>query len=83
MSFVVKPLLNERALSAGLDALVDHIVDSFRVIGTNLRNGDYTAEKAGTQNTFGDHQLHVDIETDAGWTAHELLQLFTCTNANK
>lgn len=57
-------LVNAEGKQLGLHKLLDVLLDAVRVIGTNLRNGAYSSEKAGTQNSFGDHQLDVDIQTD-------------------
>ena len=60
----VLTLLNSKALEEKLDVLVSKILHSFRVIGTDLRNGDFSHEHAGTQNAFGDHQLEIDLLTE-------------------
>lgn len=62
----VLKLLNEGAKLQGLHVLLSKILVAFCTIGTNLRNGDYSSDHAGTQNAFGDHQLDVDIKTDEG-----------------
>ena len=58
--------LNEEAKSLGLDILITELLASVRTIGTNLRNGEYSNDTVGTQNTFGDNQLDVDVKTDEG-----------------
>jgi len=58
-------LLSDKARSDGLDVLLSHMLLACRVIGTNLRNAGYSADKTGTDNAFGDHQLDVDVKTDA------------------
>ena len=59
-------LLNEEASSSGLAHLISNILGAFRVIGTNLRHGEYSHSHAGSQNAFGDHQLEIDLQTDEG-----------------
>ncbi len=59
-------LLNEDSKNTGLHILISTLLNSFRLIGNNMRNCEYSSSQAGTQNTFGDHQLHVDIQTDEG-----------------
>ena len=50
--------------SQGLQILLPQLFSACRLIGTALRDGDFTADKTGTANPFGDQQLDVDIRAD-------------------
>lgn len=56
---------SDKSKQDGLDILISHMLLACRVIGTNLRNAGYSSDKTGTDNAFGDHQLDVDVKTDA------------------
>lgn len=58
-------LLNDKAIADRLPILLTALLKSFREIAVDMRLGDFGHHNVGTQNTFGDHQLHVDVETDA------------------
>ena len=62
----IEGLFNSEVEAIGLKNLIIDLLGSLRMIGTNIRNGEYSSEKVGTQNAFGDHQLHVDLHTDEG-----------------
>jgi fructose-1,6-bisphosphatase len=59
-------LINQASVDSGLVRLLDHLLISVRAIASSLRHGEASHEAAGTQNVFGDHQLHVDVVTDEG-----------------
>lgn len=60
----VNELLKE-GVGEEVGSLLNHILSGCRVIAENLRAGDeYSTEQVGTQNTFGDNQLDVDVKTD-------------------
>ena len=61
----VRDLIKDTATASGLDHLLGHVISGCRKIADNLRAGDqYSTEQVGTQNTFGDNQLDVDVKTD-------------------
>lgn len=60
----VTELLNDSAKSDGIPTLLEHLLAAIREIGSGLRDGIFSSENVGTQNSFGDHQLDVDIKTD-------------------
>eukprot|EP01036_Dinobryon_divergens_P030680 gene30680-39960_t len=45
--------------------LVDYLLVACSSIGKGLREVHFTSEAAGSTNSFGDHQLDVDLKTDA------------------
>lgn len=57
-------LLTDDAKANHLPVLASYLLGSYRRIGEDMRNGDFGHHEVGTQNTFGDDQLHVDVETD-------------------
>ena len=61
----VLALLRQDDEGRALAALLGHVLQATREIGTNLRDGGYSSEAVGTQNAFGDKQLDVDVKTDA------------------
>ena len=44
--------------------LLGHILESFREIGTKIRDNAFSCTKLGTENIFGDSQLEVDVKCD-------------------
>lgn len=58
-------LINEASTARGLALVLSALLSACREIGDGLRNCSYSAAKVGTQNTFGDNQLDVDVKTDA------------------
>lgn len=58
-------LLSEQAKTSGLVVLLSYLLQSFREISDGLRNGHFSSDAVGTQNTFGDQQLDVDVKADA------------------
>lgn len=78
---VVQATLNMKAVESGLDRLLSQLLKSYRMIGNTLRDGGYSSEAIGTQNSFGDAQLDVDVKTDAGiCVAMACIQYYTHTN---
>jgi len=61
----VVALINEASTARGLTLVLSALLSACREIGDGLRNCSYSAAKVGTQNTFGDNQLDVDVKTDA------------------
>ena len=45
--------------------MLAHLLCALRAIGKSLRDVHFTADKLGVSNTFGDHQLDVDVKSDA------------------
>ena len=60
----VVALLSEKTVNEKLPHLLGAVLFACRHISENIRNSGYSADVVGTQNDFGDHQLHVDIEAD-------------------
>ena len=48
----------------GLNVLLGHLLGAFRDIGTHIRNATFSTAKVGTENSFGDNQLEVDVKCD-------------------
>lgn len=63
-------ILNDTAKNNGLPKLLSHILESIREIGTTLRSCGYSSSHVGTQNSFGDNQLEVDVKTDEAIFKH-------------
>ena len=61
----LKAILSSTAIDNGLCTLLSALFAACRQIGTTMRNGDYSHEEAGTINTSGDDQLHIDLATEA------------------
>ena len=59
-------LMKDQSCSNKLHILLSHLLHAYRTIANNLRNGEYSSNYTGTQNTFGDNQLDVDVKTDEG-----------------
>lgn len=57
-------------LDDGLAKLISNLFAACREIGNVMRDGDFSHEQAGSINTSGDHQLHIDLETDAAIFRH-------------
>ena len=60
----ITSLLPSEALAIGLHHLLGEILSGVREIATGLRDGKFSSEKIGSQNSFGDNQLDVDVKTD-------------------
>jgi len=58
-------LISAEASSEGLLVLLRSLLKACRIIGTNLRNCDFSSDAVGTTNQFGDSQLDVDLKADA------------------
>jgi len=61
---VVSLLREDAAEGIGLADLVSHLLGTYRIIGTSIRDGAFSSDKVGTENTFGDDQLEVDVKSD-------------------
>jgi fructose-1,6-bisphosphatase len=59
-------LIADSSRDTGLVTLLDHLLSSVRAIAGCLRYGEASHDAIGTQNAFGDNQLHVDVVTDEG-----------------
>ena len=57
-------ILETDAANPGISRLLSVLLSACRRIGTHMREGEYQSGAIGTQNAFGDHQLHVDVMTD-------------------
>jgi fructose-1,6-bisphosphatase len=57
-------VISNDSRDAGLVAVISALLSACREIGTVMRDGGYSQELAGSQNTSGDHQLVVDLQTD-------------------
>ncbi len=49
----------------GISHLLEAILRACRIIADNFRDNDYSHDIIGTENAFGDTQLHVDMKADA------------------
>lgn len=48
----------------GVAIVLRELLHACRIIGTALRDGEYTSSLTGTENAFGDKQLDIDIQAD-------------------
>mmetsp|Transcript_167 Transcript_167/g.153 ORF Transcript_167/g.153 Transcript_167/m.153 type:complete len:332 (+) Transcript_167:64-1059(+) len=58
-------VLNDDCKNSFFPRLVSHILMACRIIGDTMRDGGFSSAKIGSQNSFGDSQLDVDVKTDA------------------
>lgn len=56
--------ISAESQTSSLHVLISQILSGFRDIGSGLRDGIFSSSKIGSQNTFGDNQLDVDVKTD-------------------
>jgi hypothetical protein len=48
----------------GVASVLHQLLRACRIIGTALRDGEYTSSLTGTENVFGDKQLDIDVQAD-------------------
>jgi fructose-1,6-bisphosphatase len=63
-------LFNQESIDSGIVTLLQHILSAVREIAVVMRDGEFSHEMAGSTNSSGDHQLHIDLETDAAIFRH-------------
>jgi len=56
--------ISEVVIDPNLCIVLSHILESVRMIGVSLRNVNFSTERVGSTNLFGDSQLDVDVKTD-------------------
>lgn len=57
-------LIKESLKLEGFLVLLESLFKSYRIIGSSLRDCDYTSNNVGSCNEFGDKQLDIDVKSD-------------------
>jgi hypothetical protein len=73
-------LISAEQREGGLERVLTALLAASRSIGVGLREGQFSADRVGTSNVFGDEQLDVDVKTDAIMFAQVRFTSLCCTS---